>query len=216
MATASTSKGELRRQQLIDSAVGLFHEQGLSAVRHRSVADRAGVPLSATTYYFSSIDELLTIVVRESTLTEHQAMQDRVDRIHLRRRGAEATAELLVDLIIAPEGKVKRDVLVARMERITASARVQELRDVHKAIAPDYIRMIGEALRKSGRVVTHKNMAHLTALVNGTLLASLLFDGSDPREDVREALVPVIDVLAPLVVSADGSEADGGEVDSGD
>lgn len=146
--------------------------------------------------------------MQESTLNEHQAMQDRVDRIHLRRRGAEATADLLVDLVVAPEGKVNRDELVARMERITASARVQELRDVHKAIAPEYIRMIGEALRKSGRAVSHKNMAHLTALVNGTLLASLLFDDSDVRSDVRDALIPVIDVLAPLTPAADGAELD--------
>ncbi|WP_051461415.1 hypothetical protein [Tomitella biformata] len=146
--------------------------------------------------------------MRESTLNEHKAMQDRVDRIHLRRRGAEATADLLVDLVVAPEGKVNRDELVARMERITASARVQELRDVHMAIAPDYIRMIGEALRKSGRVVTTKNMAHLTAMVNGTLLASMLFDGSDPRSDVRAALIPVIDVLAPLAPAPGDAETD--------
>ena len=208
MATASTSKGELRRQQLIDSAVSLFHERGLSAVRHRSVADRAGVPLSATTYYFSSIDELLTIVVQESTLNEHRTMQDRVDRIHLRRRGAEATAELLVDLVVAPEGHVDRDLLVARMERITASARVEKLRQVHREIGPDYMRMVGDALRKSGRVVTDQGIIDITALVNGRLLASLLFDATDPREVVRESLMSVIDVLAPLAPLDDGEAAD--------
>ena len=208
MATASTSKGELRRQQLIDSAVSLFHERGLSAVRHRSVADRAGVPLSATTYYFSSIDELLTIVVQESTLNEHRTMQDRVDRIHLRRRGAEATAELLVDLVVAPEGCVDRNQLVARMEGVTASMRVEKLREVHQEIGPDYMRMVGDALRKSGRVVTDQGIIDITALVNGRLLSSLLFDASDPREVVRESLIPVIDVLAPLAPLVDGEAAD--------
>lgn len=162
------------------------------------MADRAGVPLSATTYYFSSIDELVTIVVHESTLTEHQAMQDRVDRIHLRQRGAEATADLLVDLVVGPEGNVERDVLISRMERITASARVPELRDVHKEIGPDYIRMMGDALRKSGREATREHLSNLTAMINGTLLSSLLFDDSDPRLNVRNALIQVIDVLAPL------------------
>lgn len=208
MATASTSKGELRRQQLIDSAVALFHERGLSAVRHRSVADRAGVPLSATTYYFSSIDELLTIVVQESTLIEYLAMQARVDRIHLRRRGAEATAELLVDLVVAPEGGVDRDQLVARMERITASARVPQLRDVHREIGPDYLRMVGDALRKSGRTPTDEGVVNITALVNGRLLSALLFDGSDPRAAVRDGLISVIDVLAPLNPAVDGQVTD--------
>ncbi|MDO5712596.1 MAG: hypothetical protein Q4P32_12795 [Micrococcales bacterium] len=141
--------------------------------------------------------------MRESAMNEHRAMQDRVDRIHLRRRGADAMADLLVDLIVAPEGGVERHTLVARMERITASARVPELREVHKQLAPDFMRMLSDALRKSGRQSTPKGMAHLTALVNGTLLASLLLDNSDPRGDVREALVSVVDVLAPLVPAGD-------------
>jgi AcrR family transcriptional regulator len=33
---------------------------GVRAVRHRAVAAEAGVPLSATTYYFKDIDDLLT------------------------------------------------------------------------------------------------------------------------------------------------------------
>lgn len=164
--------------------------------------------MSATTYYFSSIDELLTIVVQESALNEHRAMQDRVDRIHLRRRGAEAMADLLVDVVVAPEGGVDREALVARMERLTASARVQELRDVHREIAPDYMRMIGDALRKSGREVTPRGIGHLTAIVNGNLLTALLFDGSDPRADVHSALVEIIDVVAPLLPAVDGEVTD--------
>jgi TetR/AcrR family transcriptional regulator, regulator of biofilm formation and stress response len=33
--------------------------RGIQATTHRAVADEAGVPLSATTYYFESLDELL-------------------------------------------------------------------------------------------------------------------------------------------------------------
>lgn len=125
-------------------------------------------------------------------------MQDRVDRIHLRRRGAEAAADVLVNLVVAPEGKLDRDVLVARMERITASMRVRELCEVHREIGPDYLRMVGDALRKCGRTVTDEGVINITALVNGRLLGSLLIDTADPREAARAALVPVLDVLAPL------------------
>lgn len=135
-------------------------------------------------------------------------MQDRVDRIHLRRRGTEAMADLLVDLVVAPEGGVNREAIVARMERIVASSRVSELRDVHQDIAPDYMRMIGDALRKSGREASLTGMSHITAIVNGTLLASMLFDDSDPRADVHAALVAVIDVVAPLLPADDGEDAE--------
>ena len=70
------------------------------------------------------------------------------------------------------------------------------------------MRMLSDALRKSGRQSTPKGMAHLTALVNGTVLASLLLDNSDPRGDVRQALVAVVDVLAPLVPAGDGEPTD--------
>lgn len=38
-------------------------EQGFAAVSHRSVAERATLPLSATTYYFTSLEELVHAAV---------------------------------------------------------------------------------------------------------------------------------------------------------
>lgn len=54
-----TSKGSARRQTLIDATAEIIRESGPSAVTHRGVAQRAGCSLSATTYYFAGMDELL-------------------------------------------------------------------------------------------------------------------------------------------------------------
>jgi len=51
---------EQRRQQILDAAMRIVIRDGVRAVRHRAVAAQAGVPLSATTYYFKDIDDLLT------------------------------------------------------------------------------------------------------------------------------------------------------------
>ena len=41
----------------------LIGEHGPDAVTHRAVAERAGLPLSATTYWFDSKEELLQEIV---------------------------------------------------------------------------------------------------------------------------------------------------------
>lgn len=53
------AKGWRRRQDIIDAAAALLREGGPVAVTHRAVASRAECSLSATTYYFSGIEELL-------------------------------------------------------------------------------------------------------------------------------------------------------------
>ncbi|MDO5700524.1 MAG: TetR family transcriptional regulator [Bowdeniella nasicola] len=53
------ARGELRRQKLVDAAAAIIREEGPVAVTHRAVAKRAGCSLSATTYYFTGLDELL-------------------------------------------------------------------------------------------------------------------------------------------------------------
>ena len=61
VTTAATPKGERRRQALVESAAELILEGGIDAVRHRAVANRAGLPLASTTYYFESLDELVVV-----------------------------------------------------------------------------------------------------------------------------------------------------------
>lgn len=57
---ASRQGSEQRRQEILDAAMRIVVRDGVRAVRHRAVAAEAGVPLSATTYYFKDIDDLLT------------------------------------------------------------------------------------------------------------------------------------------------------------
>ena len=54
-----TPRGEDRRQAIIEAAAAIIRESGPSAISHRSVAKRAGCSLSATTYYFDGLEDLL-------------------------------------------------------------------------------------------------------------------------------------------------------------
>src|ERR1700742_1316322 len=65
------ARGERRRQAILEAALQLIGERGVSATTHRAIAERAEVPVAATTYYFESLDELLDeallLFVREET-----------------------------------------------------------------------------------------------------------------------------------------------------
>lgn len=50
---------EQRRRAILEAALRIIIRDGVRAVRHRAVAAEAGVPLSATTYYFKDIHDLI-------------------------------------------------------------------------------------------------------------------------------------------------------------
>ncbi|MBC9251967.1 TetR family transcriptional regulator [Pseudomonas alcaligenes] len=57
---ASRQGSEQRRLSILDASLRIIARDGLRGVRHRAVAAEAGVPLSATTYYFKDIQDLIT------------------------------------------------------------------------------------------------------------------------------------------------------------
>jgi TetR/AcrR family transcriptional regulator, regulator of biofilm formation and stress response len=59
MRRPAQERGRRRRDALLDAAVELLTDGGFAAVSHRAVADLAGLPLAATTYYFRSRDDLI-------------------------------------------------------------------------------------------------------------------------------------------------------------
>lgn len=64
-------KGERRREEILRATLRLIGARGADSVTHRAVAGEAGVPLSATTYYFDSKEQLLEqallLAAREET-----------------------------------------------------------------------------------------------------------------------------------------------------
>lgn len=58
-ARLSQDRSRQRRDQLLDAAIELFAAGGARGITHRAVAAQAGLPPATTTYYFTSIDELI-------------------------------------------------------------------------------------------------------------------------------------------------------------
>ena len=189
MTAAVTRKGERRRYALVTAAAELLCEGGFDAVRHRAVADRAGLPLASTTYYFSSLEELVEQAVEAAELRE------RVQALPRRRRGAEASADLLVDLLAEDS---TREHTISRYERYIACARNPALRGVEQRMLSQRVDAVAEAMSRSGRRAQVELMRALLYTVDGAVASALAGVGNGDRDHVRATLVDVIDLLAPF------------------
>ncbi|HWH64766.1 MAG TPA: TetR family transcriptional regulator [Gaiellales bacterium] len=198
MTAAVTPKGERRRGALVSAAAELLSEGGFEAVRHRAVARRAGLPLASTTYYFSSLDELIAAAVEYIGMAEAAQMRSRVSALSRRRRGAESTADVLVDLLLDDPGSADTEQLISRYERYITCARQPALRDIQRRVLRQRTDAVGEAVERSGRCVRTDLLSALVCAVDGAVVSALVDDGGSARDSARATLVDVIDVLAPF------------------
>ncbi|MBP2456071.1 DNA-binding transcriptional regulator YbjK [Mycolicibacterium lutetiense] len=199
MTAAVTPKGERRRYALVRAAAELLCEGGFDAVRHRAVARRAGLPLASTTYYFSSLDDLIAKAVEYIGTQEAEQLTAGVAALSRRRRGAESTADVLVDLLLgeSPERRGTEE-LISRYERYIACARQPGLRDIQRRILQQRTDAVVEVVERSGRSVRSELLTALVCAVDGAVVASLGDEGEGPRANARATLIDVIDVLAPV------------------
>ena len=196
VTAAVTPKGERRRYALVSAAADLLCEGGFDAVRHRAVARRAGLPLASTTYYFSSLDDLIANAVEHSGAREAEQLRSRVATLSRRRRGAESTADVLVDLLVGEANGSEQ--LISRYERYIACARQPGLRDIARRTLQQRTEAVVEVVERSGRSVRSELLTALVCAVDGAVVAALVGDGDGPRATARATLIDVIDVLAPI------------------
>jgi DNA-binding transcriptional regulator YbjK len=163
------------------------------------VARRAGLPLASTTYYFSSLDDLVASAVEHIGMLEVAQLRARVAGLSRRRRGPEATADVLVDLLVG-DGSAPRltEQLISRYERYIACARLPSLRDVQQRNLGQRAEAVAEALERSGRSAQIELVSALICAADGAVVSALVDDRRDPRAAARATLFDIIDVLVPV------------------
>jgi DNA-binding transcriptional regulator YbjK len=80
------AKGVERKQAIVDAAVELIAARGPAPLSHRAAARRAGVPDSAPSYYFESIEELTLEAFRAaigSFVERIEALREEIGRASL-------------------------------------------------------------------------------------------------------------------------------------
>lgn len=115
-STALRESGKQRRLEIIEAALRVIARDGLRAVSHRAVASEAAVPLSATTYYFRDLADLIT----ESFLHWSSTQQAKAEAFHLR------ILELLEN---ARTGSLDRARLSRRIAEVASAYIVEQVRE---------------------------------------------------------------------------------------
>src|ERR1700744_698889 len=196
---AATPKGERRRYALVNAAAELLSEGGFEAVRHRAVARRAGLPLASTTYYFSSLDDLISSAVAHIGTMEVAQLRAQLSTVSRRRRSADTTADLLVDLLVGSESETRlTEQLISRYERHIACARLPGLREIQRRSLRQRVDAVAEVIERSGRSVRPELVAALICTVDGAVVSALVDDCQDPRTVARATVIDVIDAVAPF------------------
>lgn len=184
----STPKGGRRRHALIEAAAALLDEGGFDAVRHRAVAQRAALPLAATTYYFRSLDELVAGAVEHHARAELGHGWARLAELAAQPRHDEGALELVLDALIGP-ATAGAEQVVLRYERFVAAARRPWLAPVMRELRTELDALLLEALSKAGHPVGNEELEHLVAVVDGAVVNALIEAAPDPRAAARRMLL---------------------------
>jgi DNA-binding transcriptional regulator YbjK len=177
--TAAPPKGERRRQALVEAASGLFAAGGFDAVRHRAVAERAGLPLASTTYYFDSLDELITAAVELHGRSELASFRQRLSSMP-EKMTDDVLVEFMLDLLVG-EDATDIEAVLLRYERLVATGRRPYLRPLMRALSTELRELIADVFARSGRDIDSDRVEELIALVDGSVVNSFIELKSDPR-----------------------------------
>ncbi|HKY78270.1 MAG TPA: TetR family transcriptional regulator [Acidimicrobiia bacterium] len=101
-AAPRQDRSRARRDALLRAAIELLGETGVKSVTHRAVAERAGVPLASTTYYFRSVRELVEEALKLHVAERVAELESLVD-VALHAAGASVTqlAERMAAVLVA-------------------------------------------------------------------------------------------------------------------
>jgi DNA-binding transcriptional regulator YbjK len=188
MTSGSTPKGERRRQALVEAAAALLIEGGFDAVRHRAVAERAGLPLASTTYYFDSLDELVTAAVELRGRTELARGRERLAELDTAPRGPDTLVELVLDMLLGAESGNDAESILGRYERLVATPRRPYLRPLSRTLGVELRGLLKEIFTRSGVDVDDRRLEQLISLVDGAVVNALIEVDPDPRRAARDML----------------------------
>jgi DNA-binding transcriptional regulator YbjK len=185
-----TAKGERRRQELVTAAAALLRSGGFDAVRHRAVAERAGLPLASTTYYFSSLEDLVTAAVERTSRDELAEGREQMDALPAAAAGTPALVELVLDQLLGPESRDGGlDAVLLRYERLVGAGRRPYLAPLMRELRGELDALLAEILERFGRPLDEKELRDLVALVDGAVISALIEADPDPRAAAREVLL---------------------------
>jgi DNA-binding transcriptional regulator YbjK len=165
-------RGEARREAILQATLDVIAAHGTDGVTHRAVAAAAGVPLSATTYWFSSRDELLEETLRIAARHEIELFERLVVELATRDLTPAEWAEALAGAL-AGELEAHRGRHIALFELVLEAARRPGLRPEAQQVRATQLRLAELGARAAGSDDPEADAPIIVAALAGLMLKQL-------------------------------------------
>lgn len=184
-ARTHRASAQRRRAALLDAAAELAAEVGAGAVTHRAVAARAGVPLSTTSYFFSSIEELVTEALRRSAQSRVAAF-DEAESAWVLNEGqpTDDMIERVVDSLLGHSSQAEG----GQVESYLAAGRQPSLQADVSATVNRFASRSAWQLKRMGSARSVELGWALQALADGAMLHRLAGVDTDHRARLTEGI----------------------------
>jgi DNA-binding transcriptional regulator YbjK/rhodanese-related sulfurtransferase len=158
------------------------------------VAARAGVPLAATTYYFSSRDDLLGAALTSLTERWLAAARQVVERLPDRLPDARSVARAVVDVVL---GGRDDSAVLTMYERFLQAGRSPQLRSAVTAYGARLDALLLDVLRRASAGADEAGVRTVLAVLDGTVLRALA-EGRPVVPAATAAVLPLLPAASSL------------------
>lgn len=189
------SRSIQRRQEIVEAALRLFARDGVAAVTHRAIAIEAGVPLAATTYYFSTKSDLLAAAFRLHAEQETERIKAKLIGLAELADTPIKLANRLADFVI--EGlTTNREQLVAEYQLLVEGSRDDQLGNMSRSWLNGLYETVETALRTVGSARPDVDAKVVLATLAGLEVDHLdTVPSDDEQRSIRSTLRRLITVL---------------------
>lgn len=192
-SSSDRPRGEARRAAITEAALTVIARVGPDGLTHRAVAAEAGLPLAATTYWFSNKEDMVRAAL------EHAAERD----IAYWERLRDASRDWTVDTLPAQLTTVIEDACTTRRECAVVdcalwleAVRRPELRDVAQRWLDAYAEIMRAILVHADAPATEADADLLGSVIDGLIGHQLVATGPFDRKLVTSRLKRLIAALA--------------------
>lgn len=170
---------EGRRRAIVEAAVQEMAEHGLATLTHRRVAERAQVPLGATTYYFATLDDLRVAALEDIAVESERGLEEIAEVIAAGGGTPQSIAEQMCSYL------ADRDRLLAENVLYFAGVREPDLRPLSRR----WVHGMTEILS----AYTSFEAARATAVyMDGAVLYALLNDTPLDQAELSAAITALM------------------------
>jgi len=195
-----------RRKAVLRAALEVIAERGIGRTTHRAIAARAGVPLSTTSYFFSSLDELIVAALHEFTEETIKRMESITALVSAGRLSPQAAVDRFTALLLA----IPPEQSGAQFELYLEVRRRPELIEDARRLLGAYEELVQKALEAAGASNSRLAARAFVALSDGFVLQRLVATrGIEDQRALREGLRALLSGFGARLSQAEREGGDG-------